>query len=421
MKKEEKILQELGEIDPAFVAQADPARPALHKPYTRWLVIAACLVLLSVAVTVGVMIAKRGNADEPPPYAPPQTDNDRPLWVDNRERNGKTHMTESSAIVWRWEYRDLTERYTSLQFQGREYGIRYCLSNTAPTLSSAYLTEKLGDTVAKGYDMYEEKEHTVPCSVYGIAGLDSAEFLAVRFEDAEGYYVYKCHEYDPPSTLGEMLTRYRLSEYVSLPSFYYAKDNEQEGHYAFSDGAAEEIWRLLEKHADTPFASDYTYYGNKEHVSFSLHSTQLGIENLSLTVNSEGYVFTNLADFGYYFQIGEEAAMEIISYAMANKGDTPAPTRAYLVGQVTEITDTYFKLDDSVMMKDPSQGIVFTVSTESVRIRRYFDMGIVKVGSTVFVTYDGKIYADDPTKIENPLSLDKCFISENGEDILIPE
>ena len=31
MKKEERILQELGEIDPAFVAQADPARPALSR------------------------------------------------------------------------------------------------------------------------------------------------------------------------------------------------------------------------------------------------------------------------------------------------------------------------------------------------------------------------------------------------------
>jgi len=418
--KQDVLLDAMSDIRPEFIAEADPAAPIIcvHKLRRVWMIAAAILLTIATVFT-SALISKKASEE---PLIPVEVKDGRLLWIDSRERNQNSFLSENSALVWRWEYKEIYEKFTYMTFDDKEYGVRYCLSNATSPLTSEYIGEPLGKGVAKGHDIYEEKDYSIHCDVYEIRGLDCEEFVAVRYENDDTLFVFKNHEYMPPATLGEMLSRYNLQSYVSLSDFYYEKNNKTEKHYGLTEGSTAEIWALIAQHASTPIVSDYTYYRNKEHVSFALYSIPLGIDNLSMTVNSEGYLTTNLADYGYSFHIGVDAAKQIMDCALSHKTNSPPVNRAYIVGKIIEIGDGYFTLDDSISMKNPNEGILFTVKSDALRIRRHFEMGGIAVGSTVRLTYDGRIYADNPTVIENPLTLERCFIGgSNGDQILIPE
>ncbi len=90
-----------------------------------------------------------------------------------------------------------------------------------------------------------------------------------------------------------------------------------------------------------------------------------------------------------------------------------------MIGTVTEIGDDYIKVDDTVMMKNPDDGIEFTVYANHTRIKRYIVSGFLKVGQTVLIEHGG-IYSDEPTIVRTATSLYEAYITDNGEAI-IPE
>ena len=89
---------------------------------------------------------------------------------------------------------------------------------------------------------------------------------------------------------------------------------------------------------------------------------------------------------------------------------------------VIEEGDGYIKVDDSIAMKNPEDGMVFTVITTDKKLNRVLKY-LVGEGSTVLITYDGRVSstsAEDPLLIENATSLQSVWIDGNG-DVLIPE
>ena len=88
-------------------------------------------------------------------------------------------------------------------------------------------------------------------------------------------------------------------------------------------------------------------------------------------------------------------------------------------GIITEIGADYIKIDDSVMMADPDDGVVFTVKANSLHIRRYIDCGYLRVGGSVMIEY-GATDPTDPFTISTATRLETVIISDSG-DVLIPE
>ena len=82
-----------------------------------------------------------------------------------------------------------------------------------------------------------------------------------------------------------------------------------------------------------------------------------------------------------------------------------------------EITDEYILIDDTILCNDPADGITYKVLLNDLRISRYVDHEIIKVGSTVQITFEGEI--GEANTIDSAVSASKVTIS--GGDVLIPE
>lgn len=132
----------------------------------------------------------------------------------------------------------------------------------------------------------------------------------------------------------------------------------------------------------------------------------------------DGYLWTNAFDYQYLFNIGEDAAGKIIKYAKENSTEADyEPYRNTIVGKITEITDEYILLDDSILCTNPDDGITYKILLNDLRISRYAESGTIRVGENVQITYEGEI--DESNIIDSAISASDVVIS--GGDVLIPE
>ena len=76
-------------------------------------------------------------------------------------------------------------------------------------------------------------------------------------------------------------------------------------------------------------------------------------------------------------------------------------------------------LDDSILCKDPADGITYKIMLNDISVSRYVDCGIVRVGSTVVVSYEGGIDVKNGNAINQTIDISEAIISDG--DILIPE
>ena len=76
-------------------------------------------------------------------------------------------------------------------------------------------------------------------------------------------------------------------------------------------------------------------------------------------------------------------------------------------------------VDDSVLCKDPADGITYKIMIDDVKISRYIECDMVKVGGTVVVAYEGDIDAKNGNAISKAIDISEGIISEG--DVLIPE
>ena len=81
---------------------------------------------------------------------------------------------------------------------------------------------------------------------------------------------------------------------------------------------------------------------------------------------------------------------------------------------ITEIGADYLKLDDSLLMANPEEGMVFTVSADHPHLARWLRNNLLAVGDQVCIAYDGILYADAPTMVKGAFGLDRCVIAAGG-------
>ncbi len=372
-----------------------------------------------------------------------QTDvNGKEIRIDTRKRNSLDFGSEQRAIIWTWDEKYVYEQFPEIVFQGISYTCR------GREISVDLLDESSGQGMAYGQDPYTDQNHQSAAQVFGIKGLPRDEFVAVKYSGSDLCYVCKANNYTDYKTFGEFVARYNLRENLPLTAFSYNYGGIERGNFVLTEAENGHIWELLAKvygaeaatstgaeapsaesqegelisppyiPPGTPIDTSYTYYYNTEHITFSASSASLGIENRAFTVNAEGYLLTNVADYGYAYYIGEDAAREIIDYAMA-KGEKDTQAQSHvLIGQITKIGQGYFLLDDKTSMKNPEDGRVFKIAAEELRISRVVKM--LKVGDMVMVSFDGIIYAGEPDYIHGVSEVQQGSYFENG-DFMIEE
>lgn len=425
MKKKEFLQDSIGHIDDSIIAEAQGEKKKGKAVLFRYGAVAACLALIIAAIPVSLLIAKRNSfeGDETVASNDIIDENGREIWVDNRQyKEGVDAYGEELAYEWKWEYLDIYEKYWLIDLAPENETYYYV---THP-ITDDLIGEYIGEMTAYGYDdVGGTGRHEINCVVYSIKGAPDNDAVAVKLDGTDKFVTYSISRYkfDQPQTFGEMIALKKLSENVSFINYYYDHDNDVwtvAKEYDLSIEQSNHIWNIFtEKCLDAEAVKYENYHGSGQKISLVVLSTVLPMNGFTIEVYAEGYIKTNIFRYGSCFFIGKSAANEIIEYVLTDPKEAPESTSKYVVGTITEIGEDYFKINDAPMMENEDDGIEFTVNTTDIKILRYFMSGILKVGDTAIVRYNGNIYDDEPTVINGAYSIDACQIFEG--DAYIPE
>lgn len=398
---EEKLISAITEIDPDILDQYFIMKSALTEKrnpqkstWIKWTSLVACFVILIVGVTVFSLLSGEDVT---------------PGVTDDRYKGNIIQVGEL-GVVFPWKYMTTAEKYVYLDVSGEKFIARQ------REISESYIGSKIGTFKATGFDnTVDEGIYTETFEVYDIKGISSDELVAAKIEGK--YYVFISDEYNPPATFGQVMENYNISEYIELNRFSFKGDDVKENYHLINDD--EYVWNVLKGCADAPYyADEMAWHESKgNYISFTVTSEALGVYKRALYVTENGYVWTNVFDGAFIYDIGTEAAASIINYAKENSTETTyEPYHNAIYGKIVEITDEYVLVDDSILCKDPADGITFKVQLNDLRISRYIDCGIIKVGETVQISFEGEIKNNT---VDSAIAVAKIIVS--GEQVLIPE
>ena len=391
-----KIAEAMGEIDADLVSASAKERRRAKQPWIKWSVLTAaclCVVILAGAIALPMMLD-----DDALPEGYYVTG--KVISFGDMKRHYKyTSVTGSeSATLWPNEYKTVSERYSNILWNFQSYDC------SGVTLGVDKLGDKLGNYLGFG--------------VRKIKGISEQDMIAVGLDG--NWYVYRCRDrlLEIPQTLGELLDRYSLSETLELDRFT-EHQGRGETYYSLTDD--EYIIEVLASCRDAKQVDSSQWERGDEYLSFTVTSDALGVYKKAMYITKDGYLKTNAFDFAYVYEIGQEAAQSIYAYALENstEKETFEPYEYTLAGTVTEIRDGFVYIDDSVMCVKPSEGVVFRVSMEDIRVRRCIEHEGVGVGDLVVVTFRGGIAIEDGNLILDARSINRAYISDG--DWYVPE
>lgn len=392
--KTPRMANSVGQIDGDLITAAAEYKKKKNNRWMKLGSLAACFAVLVIAGAAILPSLLGGNT--------PGGTNDR----------YKDHIIQTGeyAIMWPWEYQTVYEKYTELKIDGVQY------NSKGREVSASYVGDSIGNYIVAGYDEINDgKKYTEKFEVYKLKDAAQSQFVAVKMDGK--HYVFKNDEYAPPSTLGELMELVDLSKVIELDRFSEGDDVPDGKHYALNND--DYIWTILAECGSAAFVEDgkWTVH-NREYLSFTITSEVLGVYRVAMYVTEDGYLWTNAFSYQYLFDIGEDAASKIITYAKKNSTEAEyEPYRNSVAGTITEITDEYILVDDSVLCNNPEDGICYMVLLNDLRVSRYVDHQVIKVGDTVKITYEGEI--DSANTIDTAISASEVKIS--GGDVLIPE
>lgn len=388
--KTPRIANAVGYIDDDLItAAAENKKPRLNL-WAKWGAAAACLAVVAAAAAVLLPLLQA---------------------TDSNGRYKNFH-TESTALVWPVEYLAEHEKFSTLDING----VSYHAKGSTP-LSEELIGESLGSFTAFGYDEYSDETFSAEFEVYTLKDIHQSQFVAMKTSD--GFFVFQCDEYAPPSTLGELFELVDLPKVISLSRFSEEDSNPDSNHFALTDDSY--IWEVLASCKDAPFIEDQTWMAHdRDYISFTVTSDAIGVYRVAMYITGDGYLWTNAFSYQYLFFIGEDAAKEIIDYAKGNSEKVEyEPYLNTVAGVVTEVTDEYILLDDTTLCENPDDGVTYKILLNDLRIARYVYVGIIEEGAAVQISYKGDIDTENANTVDSAVSADEIHFS--GGDAVILE
>ena len=372
-------------------------RTSKKKSFIKWGSIAACFMVMVMAAALIVPMFLGGD----------------PISIGGIDRDYKGVISGSEGdIEFPWEYKLTYEKYYTVKYNGNEYRTR------ARAINESLLGEVLGTCTAQGVDSYTDKTYTETFDVRKINGVSEEKMIAVGMDNE--YYVYFNDEVKCPATFGELLDAYNLSETLPLIKFSVNEGYKEKGYYQITDD--EYIWQVLSECRNAEFYAENDKWsrGDRNYLSFTATSEELGVYKKVFYITEDGYVSTNVFNYSYVYYIGEDAANKIITHAKRNATEAEREQYEYTIaGTITEIGDGYVLIDDTVLCKDKNDGIVFKILTEDLIIRRYLECTNIKVGDTVAVKFQTEIVLGEDNTVGGAISMYKGKVTDSG--MAVPE
>ena len=372
-------------------------RTSKKKSFIKWGSIAACFMVMVMAAALIVPMFLGGD----------------PISIGGIDRDYKGVISGSEGdIEFPWEYKLTYEKYYTVKYNGNDYRTR------ARAINESMLGEVLGTCTAQGVDSYTDKTYTETFDVRKINGVSEEKMIAVGMDNE--YYVYFNDEVKCPATFGELLDAYNLSETLPLIKFSVNEGYKEKGYYQITDD--EYIWQVLSECRNAEFYAENDKWsrGDRNYLSFTATSEELGVYKKVFYITEDGYVSTNVFNYSYVYYIGEDAANKIITHAKDNATEAEREQYEYTIaGTITEIGDGYVLIDDTVLCKDKNDGMVFKILTEDLIIRRYLECTDIKVGDTVAVKFQTEIVLGEDNTVGGAISMYKGKVTDSG--MAVPE
>ena len=394
-----KIANAVGYIDDDLInAAAENKGTTKRKLWVKWGAVAACVV---VCVTLGAfflpfVIDKISHGDN------------TPEGPSDRYKNVQIGTSEIS-ILWPWEYKTVYEKYTYLNMNGAGY------QSKGRAVSANNVGAKIGIFSVRGIDNYDNKskEYSESFEVYSLKYADNIKYVAVKME--ENYYVFENVTGNPPGTLGELFALIDFPNAIKLNHFSVNNDRTEKEYYSLSNG--DYVWNVLANCRDAAFITDNSHSkSGGDSLCFTITSETLGVYKVVMYITADGYLETNMFGNRYLFFIGENASGKIIDYAKKNSEKaTFEPYLNSVVGKITDITDEYIIINDSVLCNNSSDGIEYKISMQDLRISRYVELNQIAKGSIVSVQYSGEI--GDGNIVEGVTNIMRARISANSVEV----
>lgn len=394
-----KIANAVGYIDDDLIkAAAENQRTTKRKTWVKCGAIAACIAVCIAlgAFFVPFVIDKISHGDK------------APEGPSDRYKNAQIGTSEI-AIVWPWEYKTVYEKYTCLNMNGAGY------QSKGHAVSANNVGAKIGKFAVRGIDNCDNKskEYSENFEVYSLKYADKVKYVAVKME--ENYYVFENVTGNPPGTLGELFALIDFPNAIKLNRFFVNNDGTEKEYYLLSNG--DYVWEVLANCRDAAFITDNSHSkSGGDSLCFTITSETLGVYKVAMYITADGYLETNMFGNRYLFFIGENASGKIIDYA--KKNSEKAVFEPYLnsvVGKITDITDEYVTINDSVLCNNPSDGIEYKISMQDLRISRYVELNQIAKGSIVCVQYSGEI--GEGNIVEGVTNIMRARISANGVEV----
>lgn len=399
--KEKRILEALGNVDKKYIEEAAPESDAeknarAKRIRLRWGAVAAGLTVLVITGAVALHALPGRNS-------PPEGDS---------ERYKDYNVQVSEAIAWPWEYKTVYEKYRLTDIGDLPY------SGTGGRVSDVQIDRSLGRFRFTGYDdVGGGTAYTEEFEVYTLKKVAQSQFVAAKMDG--DYYVFRCDRYAPPATLGDLMKDIDLPAVTEIRRFSENNGFSDSQSFLLEEGSS--VWDILSGCGEAPFVEDSAWsVGGRHYLSFTVTAETLGAYKQTMYITEDGYLWTNLFSWQYLFRIGEDAAGKLIRYTKEHAAPAEAePYRPAVIGTVTKIAKDYLLVDDSVLCRDPADGVTYKVLLNDLRISRYVSCGVVQEGDTVQILYDGERNGGGGTTIENAISAMKVVLSGGG--ILIPD
>ncbi len=377
--------------------------------WRKWGALAACFALI-VALSIPMALHLIDPGDTPNNIGA-----NHPFAVENLNRPYRD-LTIGNAdmdVAWQWKYLTVFEKYPSIEIDGVNF-IRL-----GEEINPSVIGEKIGKYEAVGYnDPYETPEggYREAFDAYAIENISADCMVALKMED--NYYCFisdaaraQLHE----ATWGDVLDGYGLSSAIEFGAFSKCTNGRETDYFSLKEDSY--IWEVLTSCKNAP-SVDPTEFEKGDHYSFTVTSDVFGIYKKAFYITENGYIWTNMLDVECVYRIGKEAAESIIAYALDNS--EPARWEPYhqtVVGTITEITNEYILIDDSVLCEDANDGITFKIMRNNLRIDRYVDDRRIGVGDLVQIVYKGSINTTSGNVVDGAISASQAAILDGIAEI----
>lgn len=311
----QELFEAVGQLDDRFIEEA--AAPESTRKASKKIIPFASLVAAAAAVALLVSPFGQNGLRYLGLIGEPDSGNGQ---TDSPSSYGSTdeyyvNSTELDYVILRpWSELSDVERWSSFTLSDKEYLMRSSIA-----LSPSQVAKSRGKVTLVGYDEITDEKHTKKAEVFEIKNVSPDCALAVLYDD--GSYRAYAREFYTPETLGQMVQDLGLKHTLKVGNVYCSyMENGAWVTETYSGLKVSDLLDVFNEYAAAECQMGEQAFNKKliNWYDISVTIEELGHRNISVAFTKDGYIQTNIMDFGKLFYVGEDTVKAFFEHIKKN-------------------------------------------------------------------------------------------------------